>query len=624
MRARALCVLVLVGCHGGGGDSTPDGGANDTDETSETGETGETDEVVAPPLIVCADGGADFATIQEAVDAAESGAVIEVCPGTYAGALVVEGTPVTIRATDTTGTTVIDGGGDGPAVTVRAVGAPGVTIEGFTLQGGLAEVGGGVVCEDATVRLAALRITGNHAKEEGGGVGATRCALDLSASIVEHNVADDAGGGVMLSECTGSISDTLFDDNLSVNGGGLLVNLGEVEVSGNTFLGNRATSGLGGGAWLLGPHVFVGNALEANDAWWGGGGAWVGEGMAEVTDNVFTANTTSIDGAGLYVADGAPLVARNLFEDNVSVDDAGGIRGFFTNARFEENTFRRNVSGGDGGGMKASHAAPEIVGCVFEDNVSDGAGGGLEIDDNNAVVQDSTFLRNQAARGGGMHALEPYFDMVSTGLVFIENVASECGGGVALEIMSGSIDPPYTLEIRQTLFQANEAARGGAACTRDDSLVLRNVVIVDNVASDAGGGVYIQSAGGSLVQSVVNGNEAPTGAGVLFSNPRAFAISGSIVSDNVGGAGIKYTGTTGVNPTIAWSDIWGGTGFDGLRDVTGLDGNQSIDPEFLDAGAGDFHLSATSPLIDAGDPTQHDADGSRADVGAFGGPNGSW
>lgn len=37
----------------------------------------------------------------------------------------------------------------------------------------------------------------------------------------------------------------------------------------------------------------------------------------------------------------------------------------------------------------------------------------------------------------------------------------------------------------------------------------------------------------------------------------------------------------------------------------------------------DLHLLATSPLVDAGDPTLLDADGTRSDIGAYGGPGGA-
>ncbi len=46
--------------------------------------------------------------------------------------------------------------------------------------------------------------------------------------------------------------------------------------------------------------------------------------------------------------------------------------------------------------------------------------------------------------------------------------------------------------------------------------------------------------------------------------------------------------------------------------------NVSIDPQFVSAN--DFHLMPTSNAKDAGDPALHDPDGSRSDMGMYGGP----
>ena len=57
------------------------------------------------------------------------------------------------------------------------------------------------------------------------------------------------------------------------------------------------------------------------------------------------------------------------------------------------------------------------------------------------------------------------------------------------------------------------------------------------------------------------------------------------------------------------------------------DGNVAVDPAFVSfspstpAQGWDFHLLDTSPLVDAGDPALSDPDGSRSDVGAYGGPD---
>jgi hypothetical protein len=55
-------------------------------------------------------------------------------------------------------------------------------------------------------------------------------------------------------------------------------------------------------------------------------------------------------------------------------------------------------------------------------------------------------------------------------------------------------------------------------------------------------------------------------------------------------------------------------------------GNLETDCELRDAAARDYGLASGSPCIDAGDPADAfaDPDGSRADIGPFGGPGGEW
>ncbi|MEE9442763.1 MAG: hypothetical protein V3V99_08860 [candidate division Zixibacteria bacterium] len=57
-----------------------------------------------------------------------------------------------------------------------------------------------------------------------------------------------------------------------------------------------------------------------------------------------------------------------------------------------------------------------------------------------------------------------------------------------------------------------------------------------------------------------------------------------------------------------------------MPDLTGKDGNISIDPMFV--GDGDFHLQPGSPAIDAGYKEITDTDGSPSDLGIYGGTSG--
>ncbi|MEM5872081.1 MAG: right-handed parallel beta-helix repeat-containing protein, partial [Candidatus Aenigmatarchaeota archaeon] len=52
-----------------------------------------------------------------------------------------------------------------------------------------------------------------------------------------------------------------------------------------------------------------------------------------------------------------------------------------------------------------------------------------------------------------------------------------------------------------------------------------------------------------------------------------------------------------------------------------FEGRINADPQFVNHQNGDFRLKSTSPAINSGDPSITDADGSRSDMGAWGGPN---
>ena len=114
----------------------------------------------------------------------------------------------------------------------------------------------------------------------------------------------------------------------------------------------------------------------------------------------------------------------------------------------------------------------------------------------------------------------------------------------------------------------------------------------------------------------------------IVGNPGAYGISAGpndiIINNVVTDANIGVVPYTTENLTFQYNNAWNNNvNFSGFTpDSTNL----SVDPMIVNddttLGELDFHLQAYSPLIDAGDPTILDRDGSRSDIGLYGGPYG--
>src|SRR5690349_16437181 len=210
-----------------GDDGDGDGGDGDDGTGGDDGSEGGDSGVV---LAVCATGDADHTTLADAIAAAPSGSVIEVCPGTYAETLRIDDKRLDIRGLGGAADTILDAGGAGIAIDVRTTGGSGVLIEGFTIRGGDAEQGrgGGVRCEDSTLHLIDSIVRDNHAEGGGGGLYAFGCAIEVAGTTFEANDGGDGGGGAFLASSTGELATSTFRNNTGHNGGALRVHQGTV------------------------------------------------------------------------------------------------------------------------------------------------------------------------------------------------------------------------------------------------------------------------------------------------------------------------------------------------------------------------------------------------------------
>ncbi len=101
-----------------------------------------------------------------------------------------------------------------------------------------------------------------------------------------------------------------------------------------------------------------------------------------------------------------------------------------------------------------------------------------------------------------------------------------------------------------------------------------------------------------------------------------FGANSQIINNSVEKTvdGIWYDVQGGPPPVIKYNNLF--NNFRNSQNITLDSTNISYDPMFANPDSLDFHLQKYSPLIDAGDPMILDQDGSRSDIGLFGGPYG--
>ena len=123
------------------------------------------------------------------------------------------------------------------------------------------------------------------------------------------------------------------------------------------------------------------------------------------------------------------------------------------------------------------------------------------------------------------------------------------------------------------------------------------MIVVGNAAVYAGSSVQCDRAGMDLANNTIVGNGGYAGVGIELSDVGAVAIT--LTNNIVMGhqVGILNNNAT-VSPTLITNDVWDNdVNYQGvMAGATDL----HVDPLFIDAAGGDYHLTVTSPMIDAG------------------------
>jgi len=255
---------------------------------------------------------------------------------------------------NTTGLTDIEGPGAASLTVARssAAGTPDfriftvdsgadVTLVGFTIMGGLDDIGGGIE-NSGTLTVTDSTIDHNSAFSNGvidyGGGGIfTFGTLTVSYSTIANNSATGSygsGGGIDDDAGTLTISNSTIANNSAVGAGGGIFTwfgsgTGSLTVTDSTIANNSATGGEGGGiSSLFGTMTVTNSTIANNSASPAGGGLDVTAGTATL-DNTIVALNTQGTGSSALASDifGSVSGAYNLIGTGGSGGLVDGVNG---------------------------------------------------------------------------------------------------------------------------------------------------------------------------------------------------------------------------------------------------------------------------------------------------------
>lgn len=229
----------------------------------------------------------------------------------------------------------------------------------------------------------------------------------------------------------------------------------------------------------------------------------------------------------------------------------------------------------------------------------------------------------------GLNAGISAFGCSGSSPLIISNVVAACGNGVYCNngacptVVSNYItncinNPAYIVDAGTApYFQGNYIAYNGStifSAYQASPTLVNNYILHNN--SDA-----ISGFNGSAINIIQNVIAYNTGSAVSFSVPSGdrgpFCFNNTIVSNNAG-FGISgfnssseiinnvVIGQAALNaggPIVWYNDFYnsGNSAYSGgASNLTGINGNISIDPQFACGISGDFRLLPTSPVINAG------------------------
>jgi hypothetical protein len=502
---------------------------------------------------------------------------------------------------------------------------------------------------------------------------ATALAAARPGDVLELAAGDyvgrfDVPAGVRLRGAAGAAGTVLHED------GGTVLNLRSdpgvtlpTVLEGLTVVGDPYVNGSGNLAGGL--PVVVRHETEIRDCVLGpgvadrGGSVYVADAVpVRIERSLLQGSVAREYGGHVYFqVPGASLeVVDSTLERGTSWIHGGAVHAVGVALRVERSAIQGNTASGSGGGLFLDGCDTQLASTTLASNEApNGNGGGLWAVTGTLDLDDTTWTGNTAEEGGGAY-LSSLLTTVS-GSTFDGNRAEQGRGGA----VRASGLPALT--ITDTAFTGNAGFEGGALGIGASPFGIVRSRFCDNFLLDdeepgvgsRGGAVLLDSSAGSVANSLflqdwsaegdgsgaglavvgatsrvdvhqdvfAHGFTATTGAALAAFDGAAVDVRNSLVAWNTGAATVFEAIAPKPALVVAFDAFYGnvGTPTDPASLLDGEGNLIEVDPGLGPVDDASCDLAAWRPLpgsalIDAGNPAITDPDGTRSDIGPFGGP----
>ena len=532
---------------------------------------------------------------------------------------------------------------------------------------------GGIFCYSSSPNITNCTISNNNSDLICGGIaGWESSSPSITNSTISGNTSDFAGGGIYCYASSPIITNSILWGDSAPYGPEIFVYSGSVTVTFSDVQGGWPGQGnIGADPLFLGVsdyHIAMGSPCIDTGTDAGvytdidGDARPQGSGFDMGSDEYPDCWDGDMDGfgdtacGGLDCDDANPDVNPSVEEvcDNGVDDDCDGFidsddeECVFVHVPGDQSTIQDAIDRAATGGLILVEPGTYIENIDFlgkavtvrgeagpDTTVIDGNQQGPVVTFSNAETEEAVLqgftLRNGSGEydpllgglsGGGIHCYESFPTIMNC--IVSENTASR-GGGIYCYFSSPTI--------KNCSIVRNSASYygGGIYCDWGSSPAITNCTISVNTADNDGGGISSYFSSPVITNCTISENRAEMRGGGIDCYSSFPIISNSILWGDSAfvGAEIWVGGYFPSTITIRHSDVQGGEAglyIDPSCILNWLEGNIDSEPIFV--GGGDYHLTAGSPCVDAGNPASLYNDvclppsmgSERNDMGAYGGP----